>query len=90
MSHHVLTCAHLHRKRLEAHQTKVLYQPADGHVQRAITWRGGRQCVFEMGEVLYFGIKLQVEVCLSRMRKALVRCEQTQEGMGGYRDPRTA
>ena len=58
--------AHLNREGLEAHQTKVLYQLADGHVQRTETWRGGRQRVFEIGEVLYFGIKLQVEVCLSR------------------------
>jgi hypothetical protein len=58
-----LAGAHLDREGLEAHQTKVLYQLADGHVQRSITWRGGRQRIFEVGEVLHLGIKLQVEVC---------------------------
>lgn len=54
---------HLHRERLEAYQTKILYQLADRHVQCTKPGRGGRQCIFEMREVLHFGVKIQIEVC---------------------------
>ena len=48
--------AHLHRERLEAHETKILHQLADRHVQCSVPRRGGRQRVFEMREVLHFGV----------------------------------
>jgi hypothetical protein len=78
-------CAHLYREGLEAHQTKVVYQLANGHVQRTITWRGGRQRGFEVGEVLDFGVKLQVEVCLSRVRRS-PRSSREQKRMKEWED----
>lgn len=56
--------AHLYGEGLEAHESKVLYQLTDRHVQCAVARRCGREGVFEVREVLHLGVKVQVEVCV--------------------------
>ena len=53
---------HLHSKRFESHKTKVLDKRAYGHVQSRIPGGALRECVFKIGEILDFGVKVQTEV----------------------------
>ena len=53
---------HLHGERFEPHKTKILDERAYSHVQSRIPGRTLRESVLEMGKVLDFGIKVQIEV----------------------------
>ena len=85
------TEAHLDREGLEAHEAKVLDERAYRHVQRRVPRRLLGEQVLEVGQVLDFGVKVEIEVCgdnvstaadgARTLRSGRVEMKRKNEGM---------